>query len=129
MRSIKVKEIAFSRSGDKGDISNVHVVPYRTDDYELLMEALTVDRVAEAYDGLVDGPIERYPFDGISAINFVMHEALDGGVIGRSLNMDIHGKSRGNIMMDIDIEVPDDFELPETPSDEDRRGRLHPAVE
>lgn len=129
MPTIKLKEIAFSRSGDKGDISNVHVVPFRTDDYDLLLEELTTDRVAEAYDGLVEGPIERYEFEGISALNFVMYEALDGGVIGRSLNMDIHGKSRGNIMMNIDIAVPADFELPEKPSDEDRRGRLHPEVD
>ena len=129
MKSIKVKEIAFSRSGDKGDISNIHVVPYRRADYDLLLEELTVDVVADAYDGLVHGPIERYEFEGISAVNFVMHEALAGGVIGRSLNIDIHGKSRGNIMMDIDIDVPDDFDLPETPSDEDRRGRLHPNLD
>lgn len=126
MPTIKVREIAFSRSGDKGDVSNVHVVPFREADYDLLLEELTVDRVAEAYEGLVDGPIERYEFEGISAINFVMYGALDGGVIGRSLNMDIHGKSRGNIMVDIDVEVPIDFQLPTTPGEDDRRGRLHP---
>lgn len=116
MRTIPVKEVAFARSGDKGDISNVHVHPYRESDYDLLKDQLTVDRVAAAYDGLVDGPIERYEFEGIFTLNFVMHDALGGGVVGRTLNLDIHGKSRGNVLMDMEIEVPDNFDVPSHPT-------------
>jgi len=112
MKEIPVREVAFARSGDKGNISNVHVHPYRSDDYDLLIEQLTVDRVREAFDQLIDGPIERYVLPGTSSINFVMYGALGGGVIGRSLNRDIHGKSRGNLLMSMSIEVPEDYQPP-----------------
>lgn len=121
MRSVPVRTLAFARSGDKGDISNVFVIPYRESDIEILVRELSVDRVTEAYGELVDGPIERYRFDGVSALNFVMYRALDGGVIGRSLNLDIHGKSRGAILMDMEVEVGDDFEEPVAGVNEDRR--------
>lgn len=112
VKEIVLRDVAFARSGDKGDVSNVHVHPYRERDYQLLLDRLTVERVRAAFGALVDGPIERYELPGSSSINFVMHDALDGGVVGRSLNRDIHGKSRGNLMMEMKLEVPDEFEPP-----------------
>lgn len=111
MQKVKLRDIAFSRCGEKGDISNVFVLPYNGGDYEMLLEQLTVDKVRAAYNGLVKGKIERYEFPGIKAINFVMWGALGGGV-SRSLCLDLHGKSRGAIMLEIDIEVPDSYNPP-----------------
>lgn len=112
MKEVVLRDIAFARSGDKGDVSNVHVHPYRERDYQLLLDRLTVERVGAAFGALVDGPIERYELPGSSSINFVMHDALGGGVVGRSLNRDIHGKSRGNLLMAMTLEVPEDYEPP-----------------
>ncbi|WP_436348968.1 AtuA-related protein [Natronorubrum sp. FCH18a] len=112
-KKIKVKEIAFGRSGDKGDVSNDYVIPYRESDYELLLEKLTVSKVEEAYDELVKGEIKRYEVPGIKAINYVMHEALGGGGT-QSLNIDSMGKSRAGVLVDIEIEVPDEYSPPKT---------------
>jgi hypothetical protein len=106
MKKIKLREIAFSRSGDKGDISNISVIPYNEKDYELIKNQLTVERVKEAYGSLIKGDIERYDLPGVKCLNFVMYQALEGGV-SRSLCLDIHGKARCSIMASIVVEVPD----------------------
>ena len=103
MAKVQLREVAFARSGDKGDTCNVGVVPYNEEDYEWLRREVTVDKVAELYGELVKGEIQRYEFDGIKALNFVMKEALSGGV-SRSLNLDAHGKSMGNLMLRLEIE-------------------------
>lgn len=113
MKRIPLKEIAYGRSGDKGNISNVFLIPYRGNDYALLLEKVTVAFAEEVFDGLVDGSIERYEFPGVKGINFVMYEALQGGV-SRSLGLDTHGKSRHTLFLDAKIEVSDDYEPPET---------------
>jgi hypothetical protein len=106
MRQVKLREIAYSRAGDKGDTSNVSVIPYDEAHYDLLREQLTAARVKEAYGEVVKGEVRRYELPGVKALNFVMYQALDGGV-SRSLALDLHGKSRGSIMGTIDVEVPD----------------------
>lgn len=110
---IKVKELAYGRSGDKGDISNVGVIPYQESDYDLLLDILTVSKVRTIYDSVVDGDIERYEYPGMKALNFVMYRALHGGV-SRSLALDSHGKSRHALLLHSEITVPDDYEPPAT---------------
>jgi hypothetical protein len=98
----KLREIAYSRSGDKGDICNVCVFPYDDADYDRLREALTVEVVRDKYGALVEGDIVRYELPGTCGLNFVMYEALAGGV-SISLRVDPHGKSMQNLMLDIEI--------------------------
>lgn len=98
----KLREIAYSRSGDKGDISNVCVFPYDDADYDRLREVLTVETVRAKYGPLVKGDIVRYELPGTCGLNFVMYGALDGGV-SISLRVDPHGKSMQNLILDIDI--------------------------
>ncbi|SDN31447.1 hypothetical protein [Bacillus sp. OK048] len=105
MRKVLLREIAHSRSGDKGDTSNVGVVPYDEKNYELIKEQVTVGRVRELFGELVQGEITRFEFDGLKAINFVMKNALSGGV-SRSLNLDTHGKSWSNLILRLEIEIP-----------------------
>lgn len=105
MPTVLLREVAYSRSGDKGDISNVGVIPYRESDYDWLCEQLTVDRVRDIFGELVKGSITRYTWPGIKALNFVMEEALSGGV-SRSLNLDAHGKSWGNLILRVAVDAP-----------------------
>lgn len=111
MKQIKVKEIAYGRSGDKGDISNIGIIPYRGRDFDLLRDRLTESFVADLYDPVADGDIVRYEYPGMKALNFVMYEALHGGV-SRSLNLDMHGKSRHSILLHAEIEVEDGYTPP-----------------
>ena len=106
MGEVLLREVAFSRSGDKGDVSNIGVVPYREADFGWLREELTVERVRAVFGDLVKGRVTRYELPGIGALNFVLEEALSGGV-SRSLNLDAHGKSWGNLMLRAAVNAPD----------------------
>lgn len=105
MTRILLQEIAFTRSGDKGNISNVGVIPFNPEDYEFLRQQVTVERVREHFAGIVLGDVVRYELPGISALNFVMTNALGGGV-SRSLNLDSHGKSWSNLMLLLELDIP-----------------------
>ena len=89
---MKLKEIAHSRTGDKGDISNISLIPYKKEDYEMLKEMVTPE-VVKAYFGDIDS---------ICAMNFVLDKTLGGGVT-RSLAIDKHGKALGMALMEMEI--------------------------
>ena len=96
--------MAHSRTGDKGSAANISVIAYRAEDYPFLEKHLTAERVKEHFRGIVGGEVERYRLPQISALNFVLHEALSGGVT-RSLALDAHGKSLSSALLN--LELPD----------------------
>jgi hypothetical protein len=105
-----LREVALVRSGDKGNTSNVGVVPYDAALIDVLREQVTVDRVRALFGPLIHGNITRFEFRGISALNFVLEEALGGGV-SRSIAMDTHGKAYASLMLSLEIEVPEGTKL------------------
>lgn len=103
MSSPKLREIAHTRTGDKGDISNISIIAFNIDDYPRLAEKLTVERVTEHYAQLLDPqgpPVRRYELPGVGALNFVLPGILKGGVT-RSLALDAHGKALGAALLDL----------------------------
>jgi hypothetical protein len=105
---MKLREIAHSRTGDKGNTSNISVIAYDPKDYPLLVAQVTAERVKTHFAGVVEGSVVRYELPKIGALNFVMTETLGGGVT-RSLALDAHGKSLSSALLDLEIEA-----LPET---------------
>lgn len=105
-RTIPLRELAHARAGDKGNISNVSVWPYDPGDYELIKAQLTSEHVKSAFPALIQGEVIRYELDGLRGLNFVMHDALEGGV-NTSLNLDGHGKSWSFLILGLEITVPD----------------------
>lgn len=99
---MKLREIAHSRTGDKGDTSNVSVIVFDLKDYALIAEHLTSARVKAHYSGIVKGEVTRYELPQLGALNFVMRLALGGGVT-RSLALDTHGKCLASAILDIRI--------------------------
>ena len=99
---MKLREIAHSRTGDKGNISNISVIAYDAKHYPLLLEQVTAARVKSHFAGVVQGEVVRYELPNLSALNFVMDQALGGGVT-RSLALDAHGKSLSSALLDLDI--------------------------
>jgi hypothetical protein len=95
-------EIAHSRAGDKGDVSNISLIAYHQDFYPILVREVTAARVSVHFDGIVGGRVERYELPLIGALNFVLHDALGGGVT-RSLNLDAHGKSLSSLLLAMEI--------------------------
>jgi hypothetical protein len=99
---VKLRDIAHSRTGDKGNIANVSVIAFDARDYDRLVEAVTADRVKALFAGIVEGDVVRYEMPAVGALNFVMHGALGGGVT-RSLALDAHGKCLSSALLDLEI--------------------------
>ena len=102
---MKLRELAHSRTGDKGNTSNISLITYDPAHYEHLRTHVTEARVKAHFEGLVHGPVVRYEMPNIGALNFVMHHALGGGVT-RSLALDAHGKSLSSALLDLEIPEP-----------------------
>ncbi len=101
---LKVHDIAHARAGDKGDISSISVWAYDPKDYPLLKAQLTTQRLKDAYPKLLRGEVERYEIDHLHGLNFVLHDALEGGV-NTSLNLDSHGKSFSYLILGLELET------------------------
>lgn len=101
---MKLKEIAHSRTGDKGDISNISLIPYAEKDYSLLKEKVTAEVVKNYFSEICHGDVIRYEIDSLCALNFVMDKTLGGGVT-RSLAQDKHGKALGMALMEMEMEI------------------------
>lgn len=99
---MKLLDVAHSRTGDKGNISNVSLIVYDEKDYALIKEKVTAKKVKEYFSDIVKGKVERYELDNLCALNFVMYEALGGGVT-RSLAIDKHGKSLSSALLEMEI--------------------------
>jgi hypothetical protein len=99
-----LREIAHTRSGDKGDISNISVIAFDLAHFEILRREVTAARVKEQLGGMVLGDIERYELPGLGCLNFVLHRALAGGVT-RSLALDSHGKCLSSFLLNMEIAI------------------------
>jgi hypothetical protein len=99
---IRVHDLAHARAGDKGNTSNIVVVAYDAEGWARLSRQLTVARVSAAFAPLGAGPVVRYEIPQLHAMNFVIENALSGGV-SRSLAIDPHGKSLSALMLWIDL--------------------------
>ena len=104
-----LRELAYSRSGDKGNRATLSVIAYDIRHFAAIEKALTAARVKQHYAGIAKGHVERYVLPQLGALNFVLHDALGGGVT-RSLNLDAHGKCLASAILSIDIDI--DIDLP-----------------
>ena len=100
--SARVYDLGHARAGDKGNTSNISVVAYNDRAWEILREQLTAERVMRAFEHVAKGPITRYELPKLKALNFVIENALGGGVTV-SLAQDMHGKSLSYLMLDIEL--------------------------
>ena len=99
---MKLRDIAHSRTGDKGNISVISVIAYKKEDFPFIKERVTEEAVADYFKEIVHGKITRYELPNIYALNFVMENALGGGVT-RSLAIDMHGKTLGFALLEMEI--------------------------
>jgi hypothetical protein len=97
--------VAWGRSGDKGDSSNIGIIARRPEWLPLLREQLTEQRVAQWLAHLVRGSVTRFDVPGIHAMNFLCTQALDGGGMA-SLRNDPLGKGMAQILLAMPVRVP-----------------------
>jgi hypothetical protein len=122
MAKIPLLHLAHARSGDKGNRANVGIIAYDPAHYALLKEALTPERVKTHFGEMVGGAVERFEMENIHALNFVLHDALEGGGTV-SLMTDAQAKVTATAFLRMEIEVPDAL------AEEVRgRGRVPPEV-
>jgi hypothetical protein len=111
---VPLARVAFARSGDKGDTSNIGVIARRPQWLPWLRGQLTEARVKDWLSHLVEGEVTRYDVPGIHAMNFVCTRALDGGGMA-SLRNDALGKGMGQILLTMPVPVPASWGVLRTP--------------
>ncbi len=107
MARVLLVELAHTRSGDKGDTANVGVIAYDAQDYPLLRDLLTAERVKAHFGALVKGAVERFELPNLNALNFLLHGSLGGGGTV-SLMTDAQGKVFSTALLRMELEVPDE---------------------
>jgi hypothetical protein len=100
---VLVRDIAHARAGDKGNTSNINVWVFNPADFERLKRNLTAERIKREFPRLVRGEVKRYVIDHLHGLNFVMQDALEGGV-NASLNLDSHGKSWSYLILGLPLD-------------------------
>lgn len=103
---VLLQHVAHTRSGDKGNTSNIAVFAYAPELYPLLCEQLTAERFKAYYRGAIKGPVTRYEAVNLHALNFVCQGALGGGV-SRSLCLDNYGKALSAAVLGFTLDVPE----------------------
>ena len=103
-KAVQLRFLAHARSGDKGNTANVGLIALQPEYYPLLEREVTVARVAKHFRGMVRG-VERFELPNLHALNFLLHEALDGGGT-ISLKTDAQGKVYSTALLRMEIPVP-----------------------
>lgn len=99
---MKLYKIAHSRTGDKGNISNISLIAFKAEDYEILKREVTEQRVKEWFGNQVRGEVKRHELPQLGALNFVLHDALAGGVTA-STALDPHGKTLSSFLLEMEV--------------------------
>ncbi|HEX7051006.1 MAG TPA: hypothetical protein VF188_12430 [Longimicrobiales bacterium] len=118
MPKLSLMRLAHARSGDKGDTVNVGLIARRPEYYPLLVDQVTTAAVRAHFDGLVHGAVERFELPNLKALNFLLHNALDGGGTV-SLMTDAQGKTFSTALLRMEIEVPEQVYAEATERGED----------
>ena len=103
---VQLTKLAHARSGDKGDTANVGLIALRENYYAVLVREVTAQRVKEHFDGICQGAVERFELPNLGALNFLLHESLDGGGT-LSLMTDAQGKTFSTALLRMQIDIAD----------------------
>jgi hypothetical protein len=98
IQETRLHEVAHARAGDKGNRSNISLIPYKPETYALL-------RVLELFAHKGATKVTRYELPNLPALNFVIDDALEGGV-NAALNLDQHGKTLSYLLLGLSVSMP-----------------------
>ena len=102
---VKLGNIAYARSGDKGSSSNVGIIFRNKDCYDWAVLNLTERVIEEYFKEIALGGVKRYLMNNINAINYILYDSLDGGGSESLLN-DAQGKTHAQALLKMEIEMP-----------------------
>jgi hypothetical protein len=106
VKTLRLYDLAHARTGDKGNRSNISVIAYDPEHWELLLAQVTEARVAEHFAFRKPSRVTRYVLPKLHAMNFVLDDVLDGGV-NDSLDLDMHGKALSFHLLTLTITIPE----------------------
>ena len=106
---IKLKKIAHTRSGDKGPNSNVGLIFRNKEIYKWAMDNITENHVKRHFRSIVKGNVIRYDLPNLLAFNFILEDSLGGGGSESLLN-DAQGKTHGQALLMMEVDIPIDLE-------------------
>lgn len=109
---VALRRVALARSGDKGDASNVGLIAFDPEVYEVLRREVTVERVREHFREVCRGRVERFEVPNLLALNFLLHDSLGGGGT-ESLKTDAQGKTHAQGLLEMEVELPDELVPPQ----------------
>ena len=104
MTDTTLYELAHARTGDKGNRANISLIAYQPQDYALLVDQVTEERVAAHFAHRQPSRVQRFLLPKLGAMNFVLDDVLDGGV-NDSLNLDMHGKCLSSHLLALELRV------------------------
>ncbi len=110
---VRLARVAHARSGDKGDASNIGLIAATPELYEVLRAEVTAERVRDHFAQVCRGEVERFEVPNLLALNFLLHDALGGGGTA-SLLTDAQGKTHGQGLLEMEIDLPEEL-LPREP--------------
>lgn len=102
---VRLHQIAHGRSGDKGNRLNVNVIAYEARHWPLLQAQVTAERVRALFAHRGVTQVVRYELPRLGALNFVIEDALEGGV-NSSLAIDTHGKCLSYLVLGLEVQMP-----------------------
>ena len=103
---VKLRQIAHSRAGDKGDDSHVSLIVFDRRHFETVRSQVTAERVRAWFGPLVAGPVERYELPQLGALNFVLRGLLGTGGVAASTRFDPQAKALGELLRSRVADIP-----------------------
>ena len=103
MKKVRLVDICYARSGDKGDICDIGLMAKTKESYDIIKKKVTPEKVKEFFGDIVKGPVEIYPMDNVESLEIVMRGGLGGGAT-QSLRIDGTGKPLSQALLRMEIE-------------------------
>jgi len=104
MARVQLNDIAYARSGDKGDVSSIGLIAKSSHYYEMLKREVVPAKVKDFFGPMVKGDVEIYPMDNIESLEVVLRGALDGGAT-RTLRYDSTGKAMCSALLRMEVNI------------------------
>ncbi|MCC8061509.1 MAG: hypothetical protein LIO81_11870 [Clostridiales bacterium] len=104
MAKVLLKDVAFARSGDKGDVATIGIIALNENYYEQLKRELVPEKISNYFNGLIEGKIEVYPEDNLRCFQIVCNKGLGGGAT-RTLRYDSTAKSYGCTLLRMEVNI------------------------
>ena len=102
--SVPLQQLAFARSGDKGNHANIGVIARKPNYLPYIRNGLKPEIIADYFSHLLNGEINIWDVPGIYGLNILLKDSLGGGGMS-SLRIDPQGKAYAQQLLEIPIPI------------------------